>query len=326
MKQASLLGIFMSLAMALCVNAQAQIKWDMATPYSDSNFHTQNIRLFAEDVKKASGGKIEILVRSNGSMFKMPEIKRAVQSDQIQLGEILLSAYANEDPMFEVDTIPFLVQGYDQAKKLHALSKPYIEARLRKTRLVPLFYVAWPGQGILSKGAFAKVEDMKGSKFRASSPTTASFATLTGAVPAIIQSAEIAQAFSTGTVDSTMTSIATVVELQAWQFTKFFYDVRAMHSRDVVFINEKSFSSLSDDLKKVVLEAAAKAETRGWEMSAEVSRVANDKATSNGLTIQAANPAFNAQLREIGKKMTAQWAAKAGADGDKLLKSLADAK
>jgi len=206
------------------------------------------------------------------------------------------------------------------------LSKPYIDARLRKARLVPLFYVAWPGQGILSKGAFAKVEDMKGSKFRASSPTTASFATLSGAVPAIIQSAEIAQAFSTGTVDSTMTSIATVVELQAWQFTKFFYDVRAMHSRDVVFINEKAFSSLSDDLKKVVLEAAAKAETRGWEMSAEVSRVANDKAISNGLTVQAANPAFNAQLREIGKKMTTQWAAKAGADGDKLLKSLADAK
>ena len=307
------------------VAAVAQTKWDMATPYSDENFHTKNIRAFADEVKSASGGKLEIIVRSNGSMFKMPEIKRAVQSGQIHLGEILLSAYANEDPYFEVDTIPFLIQGYDQARKLHELTKPAIDARLRKNRLVPLFYVAWPGQGILSKNAFDKIEDMKGSKFRASSPTTARLAELSGAVPAIIQSSEIAQAFSTGVVDSTMTSIATVVELQAWQFTKFFYDVRAMHSRNVVFVSERALSALSEDLRKIVMQAADNAEKRGWSMSMEVSRVANDQAVARGLTIKPAADGFNKQLQAVGARMAGEWAKKAGPDGEQIVKTMAGA-
>lgn len=310
------------LCMSLSAGAQAQIKWDMATPYSDQNFHTQNIRMFADDIKKASNGRLEIDVRSGGSMFKMPEIKRAVQTGQIQLGEILLSAYANEDPMFEVDTIPFLIQGYDQARTLHKISKPYIDDRLRKSRLVPLFYVAWPGQGIMSKGDFKRLEDMKGSKFRASSPTTAKLATMAGAVPAIIQSQEIAQAFSNGAVDSTMTSIATVVELQAWDFSKNFYDVRAMHSRDVVFANQKAFDSLPDDLKQIVLDAAARAEVRGWEMSAQVSQVAAEKSKASGMNVQNVDPAFNAQLQKIGQQMAEEWLQKAGPQGQELLKSL----
>ena len=311
---------------ALPLSAFAQTKWDMATPYSDENFHTRNIRAFADEIKQASGGRLEIIVRSNASMFKMPEIKRAVQSGQIHLGEILLSAYANEDPFFEVDTIPFLIQGYDQAKKLHELTKPAIEARLRKNRVVPLFYVAWPGQGILSKNPFEKVEDMKGSKFRASSPTTARLAELTGAVPAIIQSAEIAQAFSTGVVDSTMTSIATVVELQAWQFTRFFYDVRAMHSRNVVFVNERALSALSDDLRKIVMQAAANAEERGWKMSMEVSQRANDQSVAQGLTVKPASDGFNKQLQAIGTRMAAEWAKKAGPEGEQLIKTISAGK
>ncbi len=310
----------------LPVSGLSQTKWDMATPYSDENFHTRNIRAFAEEVKQTSGGRLEIVVRSNASMFKMPEIKRAVQSGQIHLGEILLSAYANEDPFFEVDTIPFLIQGYEQAKKLHELTKPAIDARLRKSRVVPLFYVAWPGQGILSKNPFEKIEDMKGSKFRASSPVTARLAELSGAVPAIIQSAEIAQAFSTGVVDSTMTSIATVVELQAWQFTKFFYDVRAMHSRNVVFVNEKSLSALPDDLRGIVLKAAANAETRGWAMSMEVSQRANDQSVAQGLSVRPASDAFNKQLQGIGARMAADWAKKAGPDGEQLIKTISTGK
>jgi len=43
-------------ALALASVAQAQTKWDMPTPYSDGEFHTINVRQFAEDVKKATNG------------------------------------------------------------------------------------------------------------------------------------------------------------------------------------------------------------------------------------------------------------------------------
>ena len=42
--------------------AQAQTKWDMPTPYSDGEFHTRNIKTFVEDVKKNTGGALDITV------------------------------------------------------------------------------------------------------------------------------------------------------------------------------------------------------------------------------------------------------------------------
>jgi len=88
--------------------ALAQTKWDMPTPYPDANFHTQNIMMFAEDVKKATSGGLEIKVHSNGSLFKHPEIKNAVRGGQVPVGEFLLSRLSNENAVFEVDSVPFL--------------------------------------------------------------------------------------------------------------------------------------------------------------------------------------------------------------------------
>lgn len=104
---------------ALPVAAPAQVKWDMPTPYTDTTFHTANVRSFAEDVKQATGGQVDITVHSNNSLIKHPDILRAVQKGQAQIGELLLSQFGNEDPMFEVDSIPFLATGFDGAWKLY---------------------------------------------------------------------------------------------------------------------------------------------------------------------------------------------------------------
>src|SRR5918999_3179601 len=105
--------------MLLAGAAVAQTKWDMATPYNDSQYHTQNVRWFADEVKKATNGQLELVVHSNGSLIKHPDILRSVQSGQINAGEILLAQFGNEDPIFEIDGMPFFAVGYDQAQKLY---------------------------------------------------------------------------------------------------------------------------------------------------------------------------------------------------------------
>lgn len=70
--------------------AQAQTVWTMASGYPDSSFFTQNIREFIKEVESKSGGKLKIDLRSNDSLIKLDAIKRAVQSGQIQIGEIRL--------------------------------------------------------------------------------------------------------------------------------------------------------------------------------------------------------------------------------------------
>src|SRR5436305_13535267 len=109
--------------------AIAQVKWDMPTPYAPTNSHTENIAQFISDVDKGTGGKLKITLHANASLFKAPEIKRAVQGNQAQIGEILISGYSNEDPVYGVDSVPFLATSYADAAKLWKASKKTIEDR-----------------------------------------------------------------------------------------------------------------------------------------------------------------------------------------------------
>src|SRR5512139_3770537 len=104
----------LALAALLCAGpALAQVKWELPAAYPATNFHSENLAQFAAEVDKASGGKLKITVHPNASLFKAPEIKRAVQGGQAQIGEILLVNYANEWPIFGVDGLPFLADSYD---------------------------------------------------------------------------------------------------------------------------------------------------------------------------------------------------------------------
>src|SRR5258706_689016 len=130
-----------ALAAACALSAVAKTQWDMPTPYAATNFHTENVVQFAADVDKATGGKLKITVHSNASLFKAPEIKRAVQGGQAQIGEILISGYSNEDPIFGVDSVPFLATSYADARKLWAASKKAVEERVAKQGMMVLYSV-----------------------------------------------------------------------------------------------------------------------------------------------------------------------------------------
>jgi len=198
-------------ALAACVAtaAGAQTKWDMPTAYPATNFHTENIMQFVADVDKASGGKLKITVHANAALFKANEIKRAVQTEQAQIGEILISAYSNEDPLFGVDSIPFLATSYADAAKLWKASRRALEERFAKQGMRVLYAVPWPPQGIYSNKPLASLADMKGLKMRTYNPATSRIAELAGAQPVTIQAAELAQAMATGAVNANITSGAT---------------------------------------------------------------------------------------------------------------------
>ena len=180
--------------------ALAQTKWDMPTPYPDANFHTQNIAKFADDAKRATNGGLEIKIHSNGSLFKHPEIKNAVRGGQVPIGEFLLSRLANENAVFEVDSVPFLATSYDDAKRLWAASRSATEKLLDKEGLMVLFSVPWPPQGLYAKSQVNAIDDLKGVKFRAYNTATEKLAKLAGAVPTQIEVPDIPQAFSTGQI------------------------------------------------------------------------------------------------------------------------------
>jgi TRAP-type C4-dicarboxylate transport system substrate-binding protein len=299
--------------------ASAQTKWDMPTPYPAANFHTENITQFAADVDKATAGKLKITVHAGGSLYKANEIKRAVQGGQAQIGEILLGGYANENPLFGTDNVPFLATSYAEAKKLAATQKPALDALLAKQGLRMLFSVPWPPQGIFSAKAINAGADLKGVKWRAYSPQTSRIAELVGAQPVTIQAAELSQALATGAVAAFMTSGATGYDSKVWEQVKFFYDTQAWLPKNAVLVSQKAFDALDKASQDAVLKAAAEAETRGWKTSEEKTRFYLEQLTKNGMTVAAPSAALKADMKKVGDTMVGEWQKTAGAEGQAIL-------
>ena len=306
-------------AALLALTANAQTKWDMPTPYSDGEFHTVNVKLFAADVHKATNNQLDINVHSNGSLIKHPDMLRAVSTGQVNVVELLLGQFGNEDPVFAADNVPFVATGYDNAWKFYQAQKPYLEKKLLGRGVRLLYAVAWPGQGIYTKNALKSVADLKGVKFRTYSPQTARLAELLGASPTVIQVPEIPQAFATGTVHAMITSSATGTSSKAWEFVKNYYLTNAFHPKNIVAVNERAFQRLSDAQKKALLEAAATAEQRGWDLSRQREGAANKLLGDNGMTLHTPDAEMRAAFTKVGDTILAEWLKAAGADGEAII-------
>jgi len=294
-------------------------RWQVATPYPDGNFHTRNLRQFTQDIEQASGGRLGITLHTNGSLLAMPQIKRGVQTGQAQLGEILISAYGNEDPFFEVDGIPQLVTTYEEAKRLMDLARAPIEARLQRQGISLLYMVPWPPSGFYTNFPVDTIEALRGTKMRTFNVMTNRFATLVGATPTLVQAAEIPQAFATGVVNAMVTSAATGVDTAAWDYAKYFTPIGFTFTRNAVFVNRRALEALPADLQQKVREAAATAETRGWQMSAEARDSAQATLASRGMTVQQPTPALLEGMARVSEEMVKEWVAKAGEDGQRLI-------
>jgi TRAP-type C4-dicarboxylate transport system substrate-binding protein len=301
--------------------AHAQSKWDLPTAYPASNFHTENLTQFVADVDQATGGKLKITLHANASLYKAPEIKRAVQGNQAQAGEILMVNFENEWPLFGVDGIPFLADSYASARKLYEAQKPALQKKLGEQGMVLLYTVAWPPQGIYAKKKLDSLADMKGLKWRAYSPATARIAELVSAQPVTIQAAELTQALATGVVDSYMSSGSTGFDSKTYEHVKYFYDTQAWLPKNAVIANKAAFDALDKPTQEALLKSSAEAEKRGWALSEEKNGWYLDQLKAKGMSIEKPSPAFKAELQKVGETLLQDWLKKAGPDGKTVVDS-----
>ena len=299
--------------------ASAQTKWDLASAYPATNFHSENLVQFANDIDKATGGKLKITVHSNASLFKAPEIKRAVQGGQAQAGEIIFANFQNEWQIYGADGLPFLADSYDEAMKLYKFQKPLVEKKLAEQGMSLLYSVAWPPQGIYTKKPINSAADLKGIKWRAYSPATSRIAELVGAQPVTVQAAELSQALATGVVESTMTSGATGVDSKLYESLKYYYDTQAWLPKNAVLVNKAAFDALDKPTQAAVLKAAADAEVRGQAASKKVNVDTLEKLKSFGVQVLPPSPQLKADLKKVGDTMLKEWLEKAGPEGKALV-------
>jgi TRAP-type transport system periplasmic protein len=304
---------------AFAAPAWAQTKWDLPAAYPASNFHTENLTQFAADVDKATGGKLKITVHANASLFKAPEIKRAVQGGQAQIGEILLVNYQNEWQIFGTDGLPFLADSYDESAKLYKAQKPVLDKKLAEQGMLLLYAVAWPPQGIYVKKPINSAADLKGVKWRAYSPATSRIAELVNAQPVTVQAAELSQAMATGVIESYMSSGSTGYDTKTYEHIKYFYDTQAWLPKNAVLVNKAAFDALDKPTQAALLKAGADAETRGWALSKTKNTEYLELLKKNGMTILPPSAQLKADLKKVGDTMLQEWLQKAGPEGQAIV-------
>lgn len=304
----------------LCSPAiQAQTKWDLASPYPAFNYHVLNLNQFAKEVDAATAGALKITVHSGASLFKAPEIKRAVQGGQAQAGEFFLVSFQNEWGIFGTDGLPFLATSFAEARRLYQIQKPLLEQKLDQQGMLLLYTVPWPPQGIYTKKPIASAADLKGLKWRVYSPTTARIGELIGAQPATIQEAELSQALATGVVDGLITSSSTGSDNKLYEHLKYYYDVQAWIPKNAVVVNKRAYAALSAGEQQALRQAAAAAETRGWTEAELVNRRSLETLGKQGMHILPPSAQLKSDLAKVGTVVVQEWLTKTGAQGQQLL-------
>ncbi len=307
---------FAALAVAGTAMAGSHVqKWDMPMAYAASNFHSEHGVIFADAVREATGGAVDITVHPGGSLFGGADIKRAVQTGQAPIGERLLSAHQNESALFGVDSIPFLATSYEASDKLIKAAEGAISEELANQNLHLLYSCPWPGQGLYFKKEVTSKADTQGVKFRSYNSATARLAELMGMLPVQVEAAELSQALATGVAESFVSSGSTGYDRKVWEQLTHFYEVNAWMPRNYVFVNMQAWDSLDADTQAAVEGAAADTAAKCTAKSSELASWYLEQLAANGMTVQPAGDALRAELEDIGATMTAEWLEAAGDAG-----------
>lgn len=295
--------------------ASAQLRWDLPSGYGANTFQVQNLQQFAAEVESASGGRLKLQLHPGASLYKANEIKRAVQTNQVAIGEFIVSGAANENPLFGIDSIPFLATSYADARRLDAASRPALEKLLAAQGMRLLYTVPWPPQSLYSRTPVRTLADLKGTKMRAYNPATTRIAELIGAQPVTIQLAELPQALATGAVHNFLTSSASGVDSKLHEQVKHFYGVAAWLPRNIVVVNQRAFDALDKPVQDAVLKAATAAGERGWKLSEQKDAEYLKALEDAGMSVDREATALKGELKAIGERMTDEWLRNAGPEG-----------
>jgi TRAP-type transport system periplasmic protein len=299
----------------------AQTTWRLASGYSDTSFHTANLREFADDVSRATNGKLKIDVRSNNSLVKLAEIRGVVGSGSVEAGEIILTGVAKEFPLAGADAVPFVIGSMNDARRLWELQRSGLDKQLGAKGLVLLYSVPWPSQGLYSTRPIAKKIDFSGARMRTYNATTIRIAELLGATAVDVPMVQVADALANGRMDSMISSAVTGVENRVWSHLKYFYEINAWTPKNAVITNAAALAKLAPTEQSALREAARLAEERGWKMSRAAAREALQTLKTNGVKVEAMPPNLEREFTRLGERFSREWIREAGIQASELFTS-----
>ncbi|WP_315811447.1 TRAP transporter substrate-binding protein [Bradyrhizobium sp. SZCCHNR2028] len=276
----------------------ATTTWDMSTVWPDGNFHTQNAMAFAEEVKKQTGGAVNITVKAGGQLgFKGPEHLRAVRDGLVPLADVLNIQQVGDEPFMGVESIPFLAGSMDELKVLHKYVRPEYEKIAARNNQKILYIVPWPTQYLHLKAKVSDVAGLKNIKIRVPDKNAVDMLNAIGMAAVMIPWGETIPALASGAVAGVSTSSVSGVDGKFWEFLKYVYPTNHVWSSQMLNVNLDSWKALAPEQQTIITDVAAKMEPTFWANSVKADVDSLNRLKEGGMEVVAVSDAMMTEIR-----------------------------
>jgi len=284
------------------------VQWIANTVYPPNNHHSVGLVEFAEKVKTATNGKVDITVQSGGALgYKGPELLKVVRDGLVPMSDILVSGVAGDEPLFETVTLPFLIQSFEEGKILNDIARPYFDQAATKWNQKILYVAPWPAAGVWSKEEVKSLADMKGLKTRTYDKNGALVVEAVGATPYPLPFSEVYSSLATGVIDSVLTSTPTAVDAKFWEVLKYYAPVNVTMATNMVTVNLKEFEKLDKETQDTLVKLGKEMEESMWKMVAELDKEKEKLCNDNGIITVQPSKEFLNDLSVITTNIREDW-------------------
>jgi len=221
------------------------------------------VQMIAKEAAAANVG-LTIQVYPGASLFKPNDQWNAITNGQLDITLFPLDYASGKVPVFSATLMPGLIRSQERAKRVNQSDfMKQIRAEIEKRGAIVLSD-AWFAGGMAARGnCVVKPTDMKGLKFRAAGPTFAAMWEAAGASIVSPPSNEIYNAFQSGVVNGTDTSLGTFASMRLYEVADCLTapgDNALWFMYEPVIMSKKTFNRLDKKQQQALLDAGKNAQ------------------------------------------------------------------
>ena len=316
---AAALGVAAMTAAAGTGNAATA--WDLPLAWPDGNFHTQNAKRFAEEVKAATGGEVVINIHAGGSLgYKGPEMLKSLRDGLIPIGDYVPNQQVGEVMAFGLDAQPFIIADMDDMKVLNDVWIPYVSSVVEKDWNQKVLYsVPWPRQYVYTKKEINTLDDLKGIKIRTYNRTTTDLFNELGMTSVLMPWGEVVPSLAAGTINAVTTSASSGVDGKFWEFLTHMYPTNHVWNTNVVAVNLDAWNAISAEHRTAIQAVADRLEPEFWEVSRTEDVEKTKILRENGVTLGTVTPEMRKGMVDKTKGMLEAFLKEAGPGSQAVL-------
>lgn len=285
------------------------VNWLANSVWPEDNLQCIALKEFAERVKNETNGKVQIDVKSGGALgYKGPEILKAVRNGLVPISSMVITQAAGDEKIFGVISLPFLTRGYEEAKMLSEIARPYFDkACEEKWNQKILLMSPWPPAALWTQKKVDSVDDMKGLKVRTYDKNGALVVEATGGTPYPLPFSEVYSALATGTIDSVITSTVTAVDGKFWEVIKYHAPINITQTLELFTINLDEFNKLDEETQNTLLKIGKEIESEMWDKVVKIDKEKKELCNEKGIATVEPSEEFMDDLAAITENIREDW-------------------